>query len=98
VVPNRVIYSVLAFVFVYFMSVLLLTFTLLASGMDFISAFTAIIASINNAGPGLGTVGPATNYASLGDFQTWVCVLAMLLGRIEIFTFLVLFTRSFWRK
>jgi trk system potassium uptake protein TrkH len=98
VVPNRVIYSVLAFVFVYFMSVLLLTFTLLASGMDFISAFTATIASINNAGPGLGQVGPATNYGSLTDFQTWVCVLAMLLGRIEIFTFLVLFTPSFWRK
>jgi trk system potassium uptake protein TrkH len=98
VIPNRVIYSVLAFVFVYFMSVLLLTFTLLASGMDFISAFTATIASINNAGPGLGTVGPASNYGSLTDFQTWVCVLAMLLGRIEIFTFLILFTRTFWRK
>jgi trk system potassium uptake protein TrkH len=98
VIPNRVIYSVLAFVFVYFMTVLLLTFTLLASGMDFISAFTATIASVNNAGPGLGTVGPASNYASLTDFQTWVCVLAMLLGRIEIFTFLILFTRSFWRK
>jgi len=98
VTPNRVIYSVLAFVFVYFMTVLLLTFTLLATGMDFLSAFTATIASVNNAGPGLGSVGPATNYASLSDFQTWVCVLAMLLGRIEIFTFLILFTRSFWRK
>jgi len=97
-VPNRVIYSVLAFVFVYFMTVLLLTFTLLASGMDFISAFTATIASVNNAGPGLGTVGPASNYGVLTDFQTWVCALAMLLGRIEIFTFLILFTPSFWRK
>jgi trk system potassium uptake protein TrkH len=98
VVPNRIIYSVLAFVFVYFMTVLLLTFTLLATGMDFLTAFTATIASVNNAGPGLGSVGPASNYASLTDFQTWVCVLAMLLGRIEIFTFLILFTRSFWRK
>lgn len=98
VVSNRVIYSVLAFVFVYFMTVLLLTFALLATGMDFISAFTAIIASVNNAGPGLGQVGPATNYAALSDLQTWFCALAMFLGRIEIFTFLVLFTRSFWRK
>lgn len=98
VVPNRIIYSVLAFVFVYFMTVVLITFTLLASGMDFLSAFTATIASVNNAGPGLGSVGPASNYASLSDFQTWVCVLAMLLGRIEIFTFLILFTRTFWRK
>jgi len=98
VVPDRVIYSVLAFVFVYFMTVLLLTFSLLATGMDFISAFTATIASVNNAGPGLGQVGPATNYAALSDLQTWICSLAMFLGRIEIFTFLILFTRNFWRK
>jgi trk system potassium uptake protein TrkH len=98
VIPDRVIYSVLAFVFVYFMTVVVLTFALLATGMDFISAFTATIASVNNSGPGLGQVGPATNYAALSDVQTWVCVLAMFLGRIEIFTFLILFTRSFWRK
>jgi trk system potassium uptake protein TrkH len=98
VIPNRVIYSVLAFVFVYFMTVLLLTFSLLATGMDFISAFTATIASVNNAGPGLGQVGPSTNYAALSNLQTWICTLAMFLGRIEIFTFLILFTRSFWRK
>ena len=54
-----------------------LTFLLLASGMDFISSFTAIIATINNAGPGLGVVGPASNYQGLTDFQTWVCSLAM---------------------
>src|SRR5262245_31303127 len=98
VIPNRVIYSVLAFVFVYFMTVVLLTFAMLATGMDFISAFTATIASVNNAGPGLGQVGPATNYGALSDMQTWICSLAMFLGRIEIFTFLILFTRTFWRK
>jgi len=98
VVGNRVVYSVLAFVFVYFMTVVLLTFALLGTGMDFISAFTATIASVNNAGPGLGQVGPATNYSALSDLQTWLCALGMFLGRIEIFTFLVLFTRSFWRK
>jgi trk system potassium uptake protein TrkH len=98
VVGNRVVYSVLAFVFVYFMTVVLLTFALLGTGMDFISAFTATIASVNNAGPGLGQVGPSTNYSTLSDLQTWLCALGMFLGRIEIFTFLVLFTRSFWRK
>jgi trk system potassium uptake protein TrkH len=98
VIPDRVIYSVLAFVFVYFMTVVVLTFALLATGMDFISAFTATIASVNNSGPGLGQVGPATNYGALSDLQTWLCALAMFLGRIEIFTFLILFTRSFWRK
>jgi trk system potassium uptake protein TrkH len=98
VVGNRVVYSVMAFVFVYFMATVLVTFALLATGMDFISAFTATLASINNAGPGLGQVGPTANYASLTDVQTWICTLAMFLGRIELFTFLVLFTRSFWRK
>jgi trk system potassium uptake protein TrkH len=98
VVPNRVVNSVLAFIFVYFMTAVVLTFALLATGLDFISAFTGIIASINNAGPGLGVVGPATNYGSLTDVQTWICTLAMFLGRIELFTFLVLFTPSFWRK
>jgi trk system potassium uptake protein TrkH len=98
VVSNRVVNSVLAFVFVYFMTIVILTFTLLATGMDFVSAFTAVVASINNAGPGLGQVGPATNYAALSNLQTWVCILAMFLGRIELFTFLILFTRTFWRK
>jgi trk system potassium uptake protein len=98
VISGRIVNSVLAFVFVYFMTVVVLVFAMLATGMDFISAFTAVIASINNTGPGLGVVGPATNYASLSDTQTWICTLAMLLGRIELFTFLILFTRSFWRK
>jgi trk system potassium uptake protein len=97
-VANRVAYSVLAFIFVYFITVVFLTFALLLTDMDFISAFTAIVSSINNTGPGLGQVRPSTNYASLSDIQTWICTLAMFLGRIELFTFLVLFTRTFWRK
>jgi trk system potassium uptake protein TrkH len=98
VVANRVVFAVLAFVVLYFGTVVTLTFMLLASGMDFVSAFTAIIAMINNMGPGLGTVGPASNYQGLTDFQTWVCALAMLLGRLEIFSVLVLLTPAFWRK
>lgn len=66
--------------------------------MDPISGLSAIITTINNAGPGLHQVGPATNYASLSDFQTWICTIAMLLGRLEIFTLLVLFTPIYWRK
>jgi trk system potassium uptake protein TrkH len=98
VIPNFVVVAVLGFIFVYFMSVATLTFLLVASGLDFISAFSAIIACINNAGPGLGKVGPAANYSVLSDFQTWVCSLAMLLGRLEVFTLLIVFTPSFWRK
>jgi trk system potassium uptake protein TrkH len=76
----------------------ILTFALLLSGLDFISAFSAIIACINNAGPGLGVVGPANNYGSLSVFQTWVCTVAMLAGRLEVFTLLIVLTPGFWKK
>jgi trk system potassium uptake protein TrkH len=68
------------------------------SGLDFDSAFSAIVAAINNTAHGLGTVGPVRNYHSLTQFQTWVCTVAMLLGRLEIFSVIVLFTPAFWRK
>jgi trk system potassium uptake protein TrkH len=97
-IANNIVFSVLGFIFLYFMSVATLTFLLLLSGLDFISAFSAIIACINNAGPGLGVVGPASNFGVLTDFQTWICTFAMLLGRLEIFTVLILFTPQFWRR
>jgi trk system potassium uptake protein TrkH len=98
VVPNRIVYAVLAFIFLYFITVVTLTLTLLLSGLDFSSSMSAVISSINNTGPGLNRINPSTNYASLTDFQTWICTLAMLLGRLEIFSVLVLFTPAFWRK
>lgn len=98
VIPNNIVFSVLGFIFLYFMSVVTLTFALLISGLDFVSAFSAIIACINNAGPGLGVVGPAGNYGVLSDFQTWVCTLAMLIGRLEIITFLIILTPKFWQR
>jgi trk system potassium uptake protein TrkH len=98
VIANRVVFAVLAFVFLYFMSVVTLVFVQLASGLDFLTAFSSIIACINNAGPGLGLVGPGSNYGVLSEFQTWVCSAAMLLGRLEVFTILVLFSPTLWRK
>ncbi|MDY0057867.1 MAG: potassium transporter TrkG [Methyloversatilis sp.] len=97
-VPDRVAQAVLGFIFVYFMSIVLITFVLLLSGGDFLTAFTAAFSCINNIGPGLQEVGPATNFAALSDFQTWVCSFAMLLGRLEVFSLLILFTPGFWRK
>jgi trk system potassium uptake protein len=98
IIPNNVVFAVLGFIFLYFMTVVTLAFLLLMSGLDFISAFSAIIACINNAGPGLGVVGPASNFGVLSDFQTWVCTLAMLAGRLEIFTLLIIFTPRFWQR
>jgi len=97
-VPERVVYSVLAFIFLYFATILVLTFAQLAAGLDLVSAFTSVVSSINNMGPGLGGVGPSTNFEALSDVQTWICTAAMLIGRLEIFTVLVLFTAGFWRK
>jgi trk system potassium uptake protein TrkH len=98
VIANKVVFAVLAFVFLYFMSIVTLVFVQLASGLDFMTALSSILACINNAGPGLGLVGPSSNYGVLNDFQTWVCSAAMLLGRLEVFTILVLFTPTIWRK
>jgi len=97
-VPNRVVYAVLAFIFLYFMAIVVLTFALLISGLDFVSAFSAVVSCVNNVGAGLGAVGPHGSYAALSGFQIWVCALAMFVGRIEIITFVVLFTPAFWRK
>jgi trk system potassium uptake protein TrkH len=80
------------------MAVAVLTFALLLTGLDFDSAFGAIIACINNVGPGLASVGPFKTYQNLSDVQAWICTFAMLLGRLEIFSVLVLFTPTFWRK
>jgi trk system potassium uptake protein len=97
-IENKIIFSVLAFLFIYIASLVTLTLVLLASGLDAITAFSAATASLNNTGPGLNKVGPATTFAVLTDFQTWVCTFAMMLGRLELFTLLIIFTPAFWRR
>lgn len=95
---ERVTLAIMAFIFVYFMTIVLFTFILMMTGLDFISALTGVIACITNAGPGLGSVGPSQNYASLTDVQKWLCIMVMLLGRLEIFTVFMLFTPMYWKK
>ena len=89
--------SILAFLFLYGASIIICTLLMLASGCDVVTALSAVLASVNNMGPGLNLVGPATTFAVLTDFQTWICTLAMLLGRLELFTLVVIFTPAFWR-
>lgn len=97
-VEARTMASVLAFMLFYGLSIAVFTSLLLLSGLDPITAFSAVFASVNNTGPGLGPVGPMGNFAVLSDFQIWVCTFAMLIGRLELLTVLVLFTPIFWRK
>ena len=97
-VSPRVMHSVIAFMMMYGATLVGLTLLLLFSGLDAVTAFTAVIACVNNIGPGLGEVGPAVNFAGLTGFQTWVCTFGMLLGRLELLAVLVLFTPQFWRN
>lgn len=97
-ISDRVMQSVIAFMMIYGATLVVLTMVLLFSGLDVVTAFTAVIACVNNIGPGLGDVGPGVNYGGLNDFQTWVLTFAMLLGRLELLSVLVLLTPAFWRK
>ncbi len=97
-VEDPVLFGMAAFMLVFGVTTTVVTLLLTATGLDFTSAATAAIACITNTGPGLGIVGPAGNYASLTGFQKWVCTAAMLLGRLELFTLLVVFTPAFWRR
>jgi trk system potassium uptake protein TrkH len=94
--PDRVVEAVWGFFSAYAAVFVFCMLLLLAAGMDNITAFTAVAACMNNLGPGLGDV--AANYSSISDFSKWVLVIAMLFGRLEVFTLLVLFTPSFWKS
>ncbi|GIK24814.1 MAG: Trk system potassium uptake protein [Betaproteobacteria bacterium] len=96
--PNKIVFAVLAFAFAYMVIIVSFTLLMVFSGLDVVTGFSAVVASFNNTGPGLGEVGPAGTFRSLSDFQTWVCTVAMLLGRLEIFTLLVVLSPAFWRK
>ncbi len=97
-VSARVMHSVIAYMMLYGMTLVVFTMVLLFSGMDMVSAFTAVLACVNNIGPGLGQVGPSFNFTDITPFQTWVLILAMPLGRLELLSLLVLFTPQFWRR
>ncbi|HRQ05825.1 MAG TPA: potassium transporter TrkG [Nitrosomonas halophila] len=98
VISHKIIFAVLAYLFVYAASMVLMTLALTLSGLDGMTAFSAAIACLNNLGPGMGEIGPASTYVSLNDFQIWLCSFAMLLGRLEFYTLLIVFTIAFWRK
>jgi trk system potassium uptake protein TrkH len=98
VIPMSVMTAVLGFMLIYGGATMGLSMLLLLSGMDIVTAFSAVIATVNNIGPGLGQVGPSGNYGGLNPFQLGVLSFAMLLGRLELLSVLVLFSSHFWRK
>ena len=92
-----VVYGVAGFVFVYLALVFGVALVVASSGADVITSLTSSLATVGNIGPGLGRVGPAMNYASFPDYVTYVLSFAMLAGRLELWTILILFKREFWR-
>lgn len=83
-----------AFILVYVISLLLISL----EGYDLVTSFTAVAATVNNVGPGLGAVGPSGNFAFFNDFSKLVLVFDMLAGRLEIFPILILFSPRTWKK
>ena len=94
--PDRVVEAVWGFCAVYVFAFAMLFLILLGTGLDFVTAFSALTACINNLGPGLGEV--AVHYGNLESGVKWVLSFAMLLGRLEVFTLLVLLSPMFWRR
>lgn len=97
-VPIPVINNVIAFVVLYLIIAAISTVVLSFTGLDFVTALGASATSLGNIGPGFGTTGPSSNFAGISDFAKWTMGFLMLLGRLELFTVLIIFTRAFWRN
>ncbi|MDD2963922.1 MAG: potassium transporter TrkG [Bacteroidales bacterium] len=97
-VSETVIYKVTAFFLIYAFTVVTGTFILTLFGIDFQTSIGAVAASIGNIGPGIGMVGSIYNYGFLPDVVKWILSFLMLLGRLELFTVLILFSPSFWKN
>lgn len=97
-VPQDIIYKVMAFFLMYILIFALGVLMLSALGLDFETSVGASIASLGNIGPGIGLVGPIYNYAFMPDAAKWLLTMLMMLGRLELFTVLMLFSPHFWRK
>ena len=97
-VKKEIAYAVSGFFFLYIAMVMTVTFIVALSGHDILTSVTTALATVGNIGPGFGLVGPAENYAFFSAPVKWVLSFAMLAGRLELYTVLILFTRTFWKK
>ena len=95
-VPERVVDAVWGFFSVYIFTFTVMFVAVMATGLDLLTAFSAVAACLNNLGPGLGEV--AQHYGDINQVAKWILCFSMLIGRLEIFTLLVLFSPTFWQK
>jgi trk system potassium uptake protein TrkH len=97
-VPQEVIANIVGFFILFVLVFVASVFIMSALGLDMISAFGAVAASLGNIGPGLGSVGPTDNYAHIPAVGKWFLTFLMLMGRLEMYTVIILLTPSFWKK
>jgi trk system potassium uptake protein TrkH len=97
-VSQEIIFKVMAFFLIYVLTLVAGTVVMSLLGLDFQTAIGASVATVGNIGPGLGGVGPIENYAFIPAFGKWVLSFLMLLGRLELFTVLILLSPTFWRR
>lgn len=98
VISRPVISAILLYLIVYMSTIFISTSLVVISGVEFTTAVSAVLAGIGNIGPGMGEVGPMGNYSGLNNFAIWVCTFTMLIGRLELFTVLLMFSPAYWRK
>ena len=98
VVAEKVINNIHAFVTVYMFVLIVSIVVLILSCMDVMESCGAALTSISNGGPGLGKIGPAGNFADIPTFSKWFLTFLMLIGRLDFFTIVLIFSPAFWRK
>ncbi|MBU2471631.1 MAG: TrkH family potassium uptake protein [Bacteroidetes bacterium] len=96
-VPQEIISNILAFFVLFISTFVFATLIMTTMGLDIVTAMGSVIASLSNVGPGLGEVGPMDNYSNIPLLGKWVLSFCMIIGRLELFTVLVIFTRVFWK-
>lgn len=98
IVKKDIVYAVSGFFFLYIMILLVVSFVVASSGEDITTSFTTALATLGNIGPGFGDIGPTKHYAFYPAYVKWVLCWAMLVGRLELYTVLILFTPQFWKR
>ncbi|MGV7931277.1 MAG: TrkH family potassium uptake protein [Spirochaetota bacterium] len=98
IIRKDIVYSVAGFFFLYIFMLLCTSLVVASSGHDLTTSFTTALATLGNIGPGFGEVGPSKNYAFFPDYVKWFLSFAMLVGRLELYTVLIILTPEFWRR
>ena len=97
-IKKDMVYSISAFFFLYMLTLLATTLVCSSTGADIITSFSTALATVGNIGPGFGKIGPTDNYFFYPDYAKWFLSFAMIVGRLEVYTVLIIFTTGFWKR